>query len=130
MFSSPSTTAEDAQKRTAAYVAMHREAAAEFFAYEKTSGQAIGIAGIKELKPDYWTVTDITIGPAFLGKGYGKQILTVLRDLAFKKCGAVELAYDCFAENKGSKQLALSCRFVFSYSKKADLRKNGRNRHI
>ncbi len=124
MFSKPSPDEEAGRFRTAAYAQMYKEVKTEFFVCEKASGQAIGIAGIKELKPGCWTVTDIAIGPDFHGKGYGKQIVTALLNLAFEQ-GAAEVAYDCFTENAASKQLALSCGFTYSHSEEAELMKNG-----
>ena len=111
-------------KRTALYAQMHTEVKTEFFVCEKVSGQAIGIAGIKELMPGKWTITDIAIGPDFQGQGYGKQIVTALLNLAYE-LGATEVAYDCFTQNRASKQLALSCGFTYSHSEEAELMKNG-----
>ena len=124
MFNKPSPDEEAGRKRTALYAQMHQEVKTEFFVCEKVSDQVIGIAGIKELKPGKWTITDIAIGPDFHGKGYGKQIVTALLHLAFEQ-GATEVAYDCFTENTASKQLALSCGFTYSHSEEAELLKNG-----
>lgn len=124
MFNKPCVSEEDGEKRTVAYVRMHEDVKTEFFVYEKASSQAIGIAGIKELSPGCFTITDIAIGPAFQGKGYGKQILKALLSLAAEK-QAVEVMYDCFKQNVVSKQLALSCGFTFSHSAEAELLKNG-----
>lgn len=124
MFNKPSPDEEAGRKRTALYAQMHEEVKTEFFVCEKASGQAIGIAGIKELKPGCWTITDIAIGPDFHGKGYGKQIVTALLNQAFEQ-GAAEVAYDCFTQNTVSKQLALSCGFDYSHSGEAELMKNG-----
>ena len=124
LFNKPSPDEEAGRKRTALYAQMHREVKTEFFVCEKASGQAIGIAGIKELKLGKWTITDIAIGPDFQGKGYGKQIVTALLKLAFE-LGAAEVAYDCFTQNTASKQLALSCGFAYSHSEEAELMKNG-----
>lgn len=126
LFSKPSPDEDAAIKRTAAYAGMHREVKTEFFVCEKPSGRAIGIAGVKELKPGYWTITDIALGPDFQGKGYGKQIVHALLNLAFSN-GAAEVAYDCFIQNTASKRLALACGFTYSHSEKAELTKNGEN---
>lgn len=125
MFNRPSPDETHGQKRTAAYAEMHKEVATEFFVCEKISGQVIGIAGIKELSPKSWTVTDIAIGLDFQGKGYGKQILKALIDLAFVENGAKELAYDCFYENEASKKLAVACGFTYTHSEESELPKNG-----
>lgn len=124
LFSKRSPDKEAGRKRTTAYAQMHKEVKTEFFVCEKASGQAIGIAGIKELKLGCWTITDIAIGPDFQSKGYGKQIVTALLKLAFE-LGATEVAYDCFTQNTASKQLALSCGFTYSHSEEAELMKNG-----
>lgn len=123
MFNKPSPDEEAGRKRTALYAEMHEEVKTEFFVCEKDSGQAIGIAGIKELKPGKWTITDIALGPDFQGKGYGKQIVTALLKLAFE-LGATAVAYDCFTQNAASKQLALSCGFTYSHSEEAERMKN------
>ena len=125
MFKKPCPSEEHAAARTAAYAVMHEEVQTEFFVCEKALGQAIGIAGIKEMKPGKWTITDIALGPDFQGKGYGKQIVTALLKLDFE-LGATEVAYDCFTQNAASKQLALSCGFTYSHSEEAELMKNGK----
>ena len=126
LFSKLSPDLEAGCKKTAAYAQMHREVPTEFFVEEKASGQCIGIAGIKELSPGEWTVTDITIGPDFQGKGYGKQILAVLKSYALHSRNAQVLRYECFAENYSSRALALSCGFSYTGKKQAELPKNGR----
>lgn len=123
MFKNSCPNEEHAEARTGAYAVMHEEVKTEFFVCEKASGQAIGIAGIKELKAGKWTITDIAIGPDFHGRGYGKQIVTALLNLAFE-LGATEVAYDCFTQNAASKQLAQSCGFTYSHSEEAELMKN------
>ena len=123
MFKNPCPSEEHAAARTGAYAVMHEGVKTEFFVCEKASGQAIGIAGIKEMKPGKWTVTDIAIGPDFQGKGYGKQIASALLKLAFD-LGATEVAYDCFTQNTASKRLALACGFTYSHSEQAELMKN------
>lgn len=124
MFNKPSLNEEAGHKRTALYAQMHKEVKTEFFVCEKASGQVIGIAGIKELKPGSWAITDIAIGPEFHGKGYGKQIVKALLELAYAQ-GAAEVAYDCFTQNTASKRLAISCGFSYSHSEEAELMKNG-----
>lgn len=125
LFSRPCATEEAARKKTAAYAQMHREVETEFFVYEKTTSQAIGIAGIKELAPGQWTVTDIAIGPDFQGRGYGGQILRALVDLAFGERSAETVVYGCFAENGASKRLAESCGFVWTHAAEGELPKDG-----
>ena len=46
--------------------------------YEKGSGQAIGFAGVEETEPHIYHETGIALGPEYVGRGYGKQILRLL----------------------------------------------------
>lgn len=124
LFSRPSPTQEAARKKTAAYAQMHREVSTEFFVIEKASMQAIGIAGIKQITSGIYTVTDIALGPAFSGRGYGKQILTALTELAFFQYQANELHYSCFQQNEASRKLALSCGFQFFCSMESEVQKD------
>lgn len=125
MFAKPSPTEAHAMKKTAAYAQMHREVKTEFFVYDKASKQAIGIAGLKEIRPSVYTVTDIALCPDFHGRGCGKQILRAFITLAFDELGAAELHYDCFRQNEASKRLALSCGFTYTHSEEAELLKDG-----
>lgn len=124
LFSRPSPDEAAGVQRTAAYAGMHREVPTEFFVCEKPTGQPIGIAGVKELAPGQWPITDVAIGPDFQRKGYGTQIIHALTELAFAR-GAQTVAYECFVENEASKQLALRCGFTFSHNAAAELSKNG-----
>ncbi len=125
LFSRPCANIEAGISKTAAYAEMHKEVATEFFVYERSSGQAIGIAGIKKLSPGQWTVTDIAIGPDFHGKGYGSQVLSALTRLAFVEHKADSLWYDCFEQNTASRHLALKSGFVFDHREEAEFQKNG-----
>lgn len=109
----------------ARYAEMHKEVKTEFFVYDKATKQAIGIAGLKEMKPSVYTVTDIALCPDFHGKGYGNQILMAFISLAFDELDATELHYDCFKQNEVSKRLALSCGFTYTHSEEAELTKDG-----
>lgn len=46
--------------------------------YERSSGQAIGFAGVEEIKPHIWQDASLALGPDYVGKGYGKQLLQLL----------------------------------------------------
>jgi len=90
------TTSEEAAKarmeRTIAYEAAHPY---EWLVYEKCSGQAIGFAGLEKLEEQVCGETGIAIGPAFVGKGYGKQILNALIGFAREELGAKKFRYCC-----------------------------------
>lgn len=93
-----------------------------YFVYEKESGQAIGFAGVEETSPHIYQDAGIALGPEYVGKGYGKQILQLLLKYC-RSLGGKEFYYSTRANNEASKALALSCGFVYRYAEqKTDLR--------
>lgn len=88
----------------------------EYFVYEKKSNQAIGFAGLEEIEPGVYEDTGIAIGPAFTGRGYGKQIVNALTEYAFKQLGATKFVYSCRSQNIASKRLQASCGFTYTHS--------------
>lgn len=94
-----------------------------YLVYEKKSGQPIGFAGVSELEPRIYEEAGIAIGPEYVGKGYGKQILQFLLEYCAKSLGGKEFIYSTHSTNTASKALAVSCGFSFRYAKqKIDLR--------
>ncbi len=83
---------------------------------EKKSGQAIGWAGMELLKPGVWGETGIAIGPNFINRGYGKQILNALTNYARDQLGAIRFSACCNSENTASKRVLLSCEFSYTHS--------------
>ena len=81
--------------------------------YEKSGGQAIGWAGLAELSPGVWQETSIALGPDFVGRGYGRQILELLMDVARER-GGTEFRCSARSENTASKALITSCRFALT----------------
>lgn len=92
--------------------------------YEKDSGQAIGFAGIEEIGPSVYQEASIALGPEYVGKGYGKQILCMLMEYCIS-LGGTEFYYSTRAGNLASKALALSCGFVYQYSEQKTDRRSG-----
>ena len=88
-----------------------------YFVYEKKTKKAIGIAGVKEISPDIYEDAGIGIGPKFVGKGYGKQILKALVDYC-EELGAKKIVCSCFTENIPSAKLQQSCGFKYTHSEK------------
>ena len=111
------TTSKEAaierMERTVAYQAAH---AYHWTVVEKRSGQAIGWAGMELRAPDIYGETGIAIGPAFTGKGYGKQILNMLTNYARDTLGAKQFVTCCRRENLASKKMQLSCGFSYTHS--------------
>ena len=83
---------------------------------EKASAQAIGWVGMEAHSEAVWGETGIAIGPAFTGRGYGKQLLNFLTDYARDHLGAKRFVACCRRENLVSKRLQLSCGFVYTHS--------------
>ena len=100
-------------ERTIAFQASHDY---HWTVVEKSSGQAIGWAGMEILTPGVWGETGIAIGPEFTGKGYGKQILNALTDYARDQLGATRFVACCNSENLVSKKLQLGCGFSYTHS--------------
>ena len=81
--------------------------------YEKSVGQAIGWAGLAELSPGVWQETSIALGPDFVGRGYGRQILELLMKLARER-GGTEFRCSARAENTASQALIRSGGFALT----------------
>lgn len=106
------TSEEEAKQRMLRSIEFQKDKTA-YFVYEKKSGMAIGFAGMREIKPGVYEDTGIAVGPDFVGKGYGKQILNALVTTAFGELGAKKFVYTCREQNTASKRLALSYGFKY-----------------
>lgn len=84
--------------------------------YEKKSGQAIGWVGMEEISPGVYEDTGLAIGPDFVKRGYGKQILKAVTEFCFKDLQAVKFTGSCRTGNLASKRLMLSCGFSYHHS--------------
>ena len=114
-----SDTKEDAKsrmERTIAYQSAHDY---HWTVIEKSSGKAIGWAGMEDLGDGIWSETGIALGPAFVGKGYGTQLLNFLTDYARDHLGAKRFMACCRKENTVSRKLQLNCGFSFSHTEEA-----------
>lgn len=94
----------------------HMEKNQAWFVYEKTSGQAIGFAGIVEISPGVWEDTGIAVGPEFTGRGYGKQILNALVEYCREELGAEKFVCSCRSGNAASRWMQLACGFRYTHS--------------
>ncbi|MBQ6492799.1 MAG: GNAT family N-acetyltransferase [Erysipelotrichaceae bacterium] len=101
---------EDARRRAERSVAFQKDHDA-FFIYEKSSGRAIGFAGIKNIRPGVCEESGICLGPDYTGKGYGKQVLQALIDLSREKYQVTSFIYKARQENAVSRHLAESNGF-------------------
>ena len=115
---------EDAKKRMQRTI-IWQENHDTWLVYEKNSRQAIGFAGVEEIQPHIYQDTGIALGPEYMGKGYGKQILLLLVEYCIS-LGGMEFYYSTRAGNLASKALALSCGFVYQYSEPKTERCSGK----
>lgn len=104
--------ARERMRRTIAWQETHDA----WLVYQKDSGHAIGFAGVGEIRPGVYQETGIALGPEYVGKGYGKQLLTLLLEYCTAS-GGREFYYSARPGNLASKALALSCGFVRLCSK-------------
>ncbi|MBR5944187.1 MAG: GNAT family N-acetyltransferase [Lachnospiraceae bacterium] len=110
------TTSEEAAKERAVRSAdFQRNKKYAFFIQEKVSGKAIGFAGMTEESDGVYDETGIAIGPDYVGKGYGKQVLKALIKEAFENCGAKEFYASNWTQNEVSRKLQESLGFEFSH---------------
>ena len=115
MFWDVTTSEEDAISRMERTIAFEKKEKYALLVYEKRTGTAIGFAGMRELEPGVFEELGIAIGPAFTGRGYGKQILNALVQEAFEHCHATEFRACCRKANLASHNLQMSCGFSFSH---------------
>lgn len=107
-------TEKAAQERMERTIAFQKENDA-WVVYEKKSGQAIGFAGMMPLADGVWEDCGIAVGPAFTGKGYGKQLLNALTHYAAAIYGAQRFVVSCRSENAPSRGMILSCGFQYTH---------------
>jgi len=110
------TSEEEAQERMAKTIAFEETHPCCWLVYEKLSGQAIGFAGMIEIEDGVYEDTGVALGPDFVGKGYGKQILNAMVDFAKNELGAKKMVLSARSQNIASKKLQESCGFTYSHS--------------
>lgn len=121
----PTKSEEDAQIRMEKTIAYQQTHPYSYLIYEKENGKAIGFAGMTQIAENVYEDTGIAIGPAFIGKGYGKQVLMALVHQAFDELGAEKFVASCRSQNNASRQLQLSCGFIYSHSENRVDPRNG-----
>lgn len=121
----PTKSEEDAQIRMEKTIAYQQTHPYAYLVYEKKSGKAIGFAGMTKIAEKVYEDTGIAIGPAYVRKGYGKQILMALVHQAFEELGAEKFVASCRSQNDASRQLQLSCNFTYSHSENRVDPRNG-----
>ena len=106
------TTSEEAAKiRIVKTIAFQKEHDT-YVVYEKSSGKAIGFAGVEKLEPCIYQEAGICLGPNYVGKGFGRQILQGLIQYCKEQFGAKEFIYSTRDENTASNRSAKSFGFL------------------
>lgn len=112
----PTCSDEEARERMERTLAWQKKNELAYTVYEKKSGKAIGFAGMTLIQEGVYEDTGIAVGPDFVGRGYGKQILQALTKQAFEELHAVKFVCSCREKNIASKALQLSCGFAYTHS--------------
>jgi len=124
------TSEEDARarmQRTLKWEAEHDAC----FVYEKTSGQAIGFAGVEPVQDEnspeahIYEEGGICVGTEFQKKGYGRQILRALMAYVKEKYAATEFQYSAREANTPSRKLAVSEGFELHHTQKRTDERDG-----
>ena len=107
---------EEAKERMIRTLDFQRKEKYALTVYLKTNEvpKAIGWASMREVSSGIYADMGIAIGPDFVGKGYGKQILNALCDEA-RNQGAKEFHCSCREKNLASRGLQDACGFKFDY---------------
>lgn len=106
------TTSEENAKIRIAKTIEFQEKNDTYLVYEKSSGKAIGFAGVEKVSPNVYQETGICLGPDYVGKGFGRQIIKSLIQYCKEKFDAKEFIYSTRDENIPSNRLAKSLGFV------------------
>ena len=115
MLFQPALTETEAIERCHRSIQYQKDHLAWFVALKDTD-EAVGLCAIKETEPGHYEEAGICIGTAFQGKGYGKEIVSLLLNLAFLKLGAKDVRYGYFQDNVKSKKVAEHFGFVYDRS--------------
>ena len=115
MLWTPTLTREEAEDRLARTMAYQADNDA-FFVCLKETDEPIGFGGMREVEPGVWDETGLCIAKDWQGRGYGKEMLRALLDLAFRHLGGQRFLYSCFHGNEASAALCESCGFVYTHS--------------
>ncbi|MBE5905458.1 MAG: GNAT family N-acetyltransferase [Lachnospiraceae bacterium] len=107
----PTYTEEEAKDRMLRTVRFQEREKYAFLVYEKQSGKAIGFANMQEIGRGTYMEQGVALGPDYVGKGYGKQILNALVDAAFADQGE-EFWSMCRVKNIASHKVQMECGFA------------------
>lgn len=118
MLYQPTFTEEDAKERCRRSIQYQKDHYAWFVALKETD-EAVGLCALRENEPGHYEEAGICIAPKCQGKGYGKEIVSLLLDLGFMKLGAEDFRYGYFQENEKSRKVAE--HFGFRYDRSEEM---------
>ena len=96
-----------------------------YLVYEKASGEAIGFAGVERIEEGIYEEAGICLGPDYVHRGFGKQILQALIQYCKQEYNAKEFIYSSREQNVASVKLAESFKFeLFESETRVDERDN------
>lgn len=115
MLFTPTLTEDEAVARCLRSMEYQKGRYAWFVALRDTD-EAVGLCAMKEESPGHFEESGICVGTKHQGKGYGREIVALLLDLAFSQLGAEDFRYGYFRDNVRSKKLAESFGFRYDRS--------------
>ncbi len=115
MLFQPTLTEAEAVERCRRSIQYQKDHMAWFVALKDTD-EAMGLCAIREDEPGHYEEAGICIGTAFQGKGYGKEIVSLLLELVFGKLGALDCRYGYFQDNVKSRKVAEHFGFLYDRS--------------
>ena len=118
MLYTPTLTIEEAIIRNEKSMEFQKNNFAYYIAL-KDSDIAIGLCAIREYDSGSYEERGICLGTDYQGKGYGKEVIELLLDLAFNMLNAKDFLYGYFNDNYRSKHLAEL--FGFKYLKTIEI---------
>ena len=114
MLWTPVKSEEEAKERMNRTIAFQKIEKYTFLVYLRETGEPIGNAGMRDMGDGLYEETGIALGPDFVRKGYGRQILNALTDEA-KRMGAIRFLTSSRTKNEASRVLQMACGFSFDY---------------
>ena len=103
---------EEAKKRMERTIKYQSEHYA-YFVCLKTTDEAIGFCGVNEQGKGNYEESGICIATKYQGRGYGKEVVSALKDLVFSQLKGEKFIYGCFQSNEKSKRVCLSQGFKY-----------------
>ena len=129
MLFKPTFTALDAIERCRRSIEFQKEHDAYFVALKSTD-EPIGLCAIDEYAPHRFAECGICIAPQHQGKGYGKEVVTLLLELVFNKLEGIDFKYGYIQGNIKSKKLAESLGFEYKETGEIICPRDGEKRII